>query len=198
MTFPGSEKLHVLVVAAGAALAADVARMAAADAGVVTLADADAARLAALEVAPGENGAPIETVWVDFADSGQVRAWAATLADFRRTPQLVICCCAAACAEGRRPRRPADVALTPVTPPGCPAMAAAEALRPDLFLHAEPLRRSVFDRALAVIRHPTLSGLLTRERLAPADALAYAKGGACAGRRLHLIPSRQSAPAPAA
>jgi hypothetical protein len=192
MSLPDPGKLHVLVVAAGAALASDVARMAAADAGVVTIADADAARLSALEVGPREIGAPIETVWLDFADGVQVRAWAATLTDFRRTPQLMICCCAAARSEVCRPRRPADVALTPLAPSSCPARAAAEVLRPDLFLHAEPLRRSAFDRALAVIRHPTLGGLLTRERLRPADALAYAKGGARAGRRLHLIPNHPS------
>jgi len=192
MSALGPEKLHVLVVAAGAALAADVARMAAADAGVVTLADSDPELLAALELASTGIDSPIETVWVDFADCGHVRAWAATLTDFRRAPQLVICCCAAARTGACRPRRPVDIALTPLTPPGCPALSAAEALRPDLFLHAEPLRRSVFDRALAVIRHPTLSGLLTRERLGAADALAYAKGGARAGRRLHLIPTHPS------
>ena len=44
----------------------------------------------------------------------------------------------------------------------CPAAIAERVLQPTLFLHAEPTRRSVFDRALAVLRHPTLRGLLER------------------------------------
>jgi hypothetical protein len=44
----------------------------------------------------------------------------------------------------------------------CPAVVAERILQPTLFLHAESLRQSVFDRALAVIRHPTLRGVLSR------------------------------------
>jgi hypothetical protein len=56
--------------------------------------------------------------------------------------------------------------------------AIAEAVRrPALFLHAEPLRRSSSDRALPVLRHPTLRGVLERAsgrgRFIPDGAVPY-------------------------
>ncbi|HEX3408008.1 MAG TPA: hypothetical protein VHS81_12290, partial [Caulobacteraceae bacterium] len=61
-----------------------------------------------------------------------------------------------------RSGQPDDVALSEGRRPRCPAAIAERVLQPTLFLHAEPTRRSVFDRALAVLRHPTLRGLLER------------------------------------
>jgi hypothetical protein len=48
-----------------------------------------------------------------------------------------------------------------------------------MVLHAEPLRRSVFDKAISVLRHPTLRGVLERAPgrggFAPADVIPYAQ-----------------------
>jgi hypothetical protein len=71
------------------------------------------------------------------------------------------------------------VALSEAPRQRCPATIAERVLQPTLFLHAEPTRRSVFDRALAALRHPTLRGLLERAPgrsvFSPEHAIGYVR-----------------------
>jgi NAD(P)-dependent dehydrogenase (short-subunit alcohol dehydrogenase family) len=172
MTAPILEKLQVLVTGVDAAIARDVARLVAAEGASVTAADRDPARLSRLERDLGLYRTRIETAAVDLASQAEVRLWEASLAGFARLPHLMICCCGSSAplsSVARRPRQaaaaaghPDAVALSEGRRHRCPATIAERVLQPTLFLHAEPTRRSVFDRALAALRHPTLRGLLER------------------------------------
>jgi hypothetical protein len=149
-----------------------VARLVAAEGASVMAADRDPARLSRLERDLGLYRTRIETAAVDLASQAEVRLWEASLAGFARLPHLMICCCgssASLSSGARRPRQaaaaaghPDAVALSEGRRHRCPATIAERVLQPTLFLHAEPTRRSVFDRALAALRHPTLRGLLER------------------------------------
>jgi NAD(P)-dependent dehydrogenase (short-subunit alcohol dehydrogenase family) len=172
MTAPVLEKLHVLVTGVDAAIARDVARLVAGEGASVVAADRDAAKLSRLERDLGLFRTRIETAAVDLGSQTEVRLWNDSLAAFGRLPHLMICCCgspalhpAPARRSGRAASRsvqPDSVALSEARRHRCPAAIAERVLQPTLFLHAEPTRRSVFDRALASLRHPTLRGLLER------------------------------------
>ena len=178
------EQLQVLVTGVDAAIARDVVRLLVEEGASVVAADPDPAKLARLDRDVGPYHPRFETAVVDLADADEVREWEARLRRFGRAPELIVCCCGSpACARGpARRTRPSpavrDVALGEHRSVGCPADVAARLLQPALFLHAGPLRRSVFDRAISVLRHPTLRGLIER---APAwtglgPALPYARG----------------------
>jgi hypothetical protein len=162
------DKLQVMVIGVDAAIARDVVRLVIAEGASVIAADRDAAKLARLDRDVGLYRTCVETAVIDLASAGEVRLWETTLRAFGRLPHLMICCCGSpACppftpARGRSRRPSGDVALSEHRTKNCPARFAEQMLQPTLFLHAEPLRRSVFDRALAVLRHPTLRGLLER------------------------------------
>ncbi|HWF78413.1 MAG TPA: SDR family NAD(P)-dependent oxidoreductase [Caulobacteraceae bacterium] len=216
------EKLQVVVTGVDAAIARDVARLVAGEGASVIAADRDLARLARLERDLGLYRTRIETAQVDLGSHAEVRLWEESLAAFGRLPHVMICCCglpaprtAAAGAppksEPRRGGQPDDVALTEGRRPRCPATIAERVLQPTLFLHAEPTRRTVFDRALAVLRHPTLRGLLGRapgrsvfspEQQIPYVRIAsqlyslrrHASGDAPTGRRIRLIPPNDTPP----
>jgi hypothetical protein len=176
MTAPILEELQVLVTGVDAAIARDVARLVAGEGACVLAADRDPATLSRLERDLGLYRTRIETAAVDLASQAEVRLWEAQLGAFGRLPHVMICCCGSPAPQpasnrataARRPRpasragHPEDVILTEARRQRCPAAIAERVLQPTLFLHAEPTRRSVFDRALAVLRHPTLRGLLER------------------------------------
>ena len=163
------DKLHVLVTGVDAAIARDVVRLLVAEGASVIAADKDAGKLARLDRDVGLYRTRVETAAVDLANAGEVKLWEASLRAFGRLPHLMICCCGSpACRAdptppGRRPRGSVDdVALSEQKVRGCSAQVAQQVLAPTLFLHAEPLRRSAFNRALSALRHPTLRGVLDR------------------------------------
>jgi NAD(P)-dependent dehydrogenase (short-subunit alcohol dehydrogenase family) len=171
------DKLQVLVTGVDTAIARDVVRLVAAEGASVIAADKDATRLARLDRDVGLFRAHVETAAIDLASTSEVRLWEGSLRAFARLPHLMICCCGAAPCPSepigptrRRAIRPggrvnpglADVALSEHEGRDCPALIARRVLQPTLFLHAEPLRRSAFNRALSVLRHPTLRGVLER------------------------------------
>jgi len=172
MTAPILEKLQVLVTGVDAAIARDVARLVAGEGATVIAADRDVDKLSRLERDLGLFRTRIETAAVDLGSQAEVRLWNESLAAFGRLPHLMICCCGSPAPQpsaSRRPRRvsaraaqPDSVALSEARRHRCPAMIAERVLQPTLFLHAEQTRRSVFDRALSSLRHPTLRGLLER------------------------------------
>ncbi len=172
MTATVLEELQVLVTGVDAAIARDVARLVAGEGASVTAADRDPAKLARLERDLGLYRTRIDTAAVDLGSPAEVRLWQRSLGAFGRLPHVMICCCGSppprtASARGARSAAPGagqpdDVSLSEARRQRCPATIAARSLQPTLFLHAEPTRRSVFDRALAVLRHPTLRGLLER------------------------------------
>ena len=178
MSAPALDRLQVLVTGVDAAVARDVARLVAADGAAVMAADRDAGALARLQRDLGLYRTRIETAPVDLASQAEVRLWEESLAAFGQLPHVMICCCGSP-APPSPARRKAAAAISPAggaSPSGepdavalsegrrrrCPGEIAERMLKPALFLHAEPTRRSVFDRALAVLRHPTLRGLLAR------------------------------------
>lgn len=184
------EKLQVLVTGVDAAIARDVARLVASEGASVIAADRDKAKLSRLERDLGLFRTRIDTAAVDLASQAEVRLWEASLAGFGRLPHLMICCCGspapplppASRRSGRGPSRaaaPDSVALSEARRHRCPASIAERVLQPTLFLHAEPTRRSVFDRALASLRHPTLRGLLERAPgrsvFSPEHAVGYVR-----------------------
>src|SRR6185312_1889249 len=175
MNAPALDKLQVLVTGVDAALARDVARLVAAEGASVLAADREPARLARLERDLGLFRTRIETAPIDLGSQAEVRLWEQSLSAFGRLPHVMICCCGlpASPRPGRQGParhadrdaaavRPDDVTLSEARRRRCPAEIAERVLKPALFLHAEPTRRSVFNRALAVLRHPTLRGLLER------------------------------------
>ncbi|HEY1426951.1 MAG TPA: hypothetical protein VGF50_09795 [Caulobacteraceae bacterium] len=174
MNPPALDKLQVLVTGVEAAIARDVARLVAAEGARVMAADGDVGRLMRLQRDLGLFRTQVETATVDLASPAEVRLWEESLSAFGRLPHVMICCCgsqppaqpaggkAAAQAAPPRGAAPEDVTLSEGRRRRCPAQIAERVLKPALFLHAEPTRRSVFDRALAVLRHPTLRGLLAR------------------------------------
>jgi len=162
------EKLHVLVTGVDAAIARDVVSLLAQDGASVIAADREPEALDRLQRDIGLYRAEISVAQVELAAPSEVGLWEASLAAFGRLPHLMICCCAAAAGHPAAAdpddasTQPDDVALRERSNGGCLAAVAERLLRPALFLHAEPLRRSAFDRALAVLRHPTLRGVLER------------------------------------
>ena len=218
MNAPAFDKLQVLVTGVDAVIARDVARLVAGDGASVMAADADIGRLARLQRDLGLFRTEIETAQVDLASPAEVRLWEESLSAFGRLPHVMICCCGAvvssprpsgreAAAQSPSARRgePDDVSLSEGRRRRCPAQIAERMLKPALFLHAEPTRRSVFDRALSVLRHPTLRGLLARapgqglfspERTVPYVRIASelyslrraTDGDPPAGRRIRLLP----------
>jgi NAD(P)-dependent dehydrogenase (short-subunit alcohol dehydrogenase family) len=215
MGVPVLEKLQVLVTGVDAAIARDVARLVAGEGASVLAADRDPARLARLERDLGLYRTQIETAPVDLGSQAEVRLWEQSLAAFGRLPHVMICCCGSpaprTASGGSRAGQPDDVTLSEGRRPRCPATIAERVLQPTLFLHAEPTRRSVFDRALAVLRHPTLRGLLERapgrsvfspERQVPYVRIAselyslrrHALEGAPPQGRIRLIPPNDAPP----
>jgi short chain dehydrogenase len=221
MTAPVLEKLHVLVTGVDAAIARDVARLVAGEGASVIAADRDAAKLSRLERDLGLFRTRIETAAVDLGSQAEVRLWNESLAAFGRLPHVMICCCgspaphaAATRRPGRAARRaaqPDSVALSEARRHRCPATIAERVLQPTLFLHAEPTRRSVFDRALASLRHPTLRGLLERgpgrSVFSPEHAIGYVRiadqiyslrrqplGDAAPRGRIRLLPPDDAPP----
>lgn len=184
MTALALEKLQVLVTGVSAAIARDVVRLLVEEGASVIAADRDPARLAQLDRDVGLYRARLETMAIDLANLDAAREWGERLRRIGRGPQLVVCCCGAPSAAGSKRIRHAaparDVALGEHRVSGCPVAAAVKVLQPTLFLHAEPLRRTVFDRAISVLRHPTLRGLMDRAgRTADAGvsaAVPYARG----------------------
>jgi NAD(P)-dependent dehydrogenase (short-subunit alcohol dehydrogenase family) len=174
MLAPPPDRLYVLVTGVDAALARDVVRLLAEDGASVIAADPNVDALYRLGRDVGPFRAEIEVAQVDLESPRDVAVWKSTLVQFNRLPQLMICCCGAPAyhlgpsAHRARAAPPDDVALSERSDSGCLATVAEQVLRPALFLHAEPLRRSAFNRALAVLRHPTLRGVLER---APARRL---------------------------
>jgi hypothetical protein len=168
MLAPPPDKLQVLVTGLDAAIARDVVRLLAEDGAGVIAADLNVDALYRLARDVGPYRAGIELAQVDLGSPRDVGLWESTLVHFNRHPHLMICCCGApayhlgpsAHRAGATP--PDDVALCEGADSGCLAAVAERVLRPALFLHAEPLRRSAFNRALAVLRHPTLRGVLER------------------------------------
>jgi NAD(P)-dependent dehydrogenase (short-subunit alcohol dehydrogenase family) len=162
------DKLQVLVTGLDAAIARDVVRLLADDGASVIAADRNVDALYRLSRDIGPCRADIEVAQVDLESLPEIAAWEAALANFNRLPQLMICCCGApayhlaSAPRDARAATPDDVALREESDGGCLAGLAERALRPALFLHAEPLRRSAFNRAIAVLRHPTLRGVLER------------------------------------
>lgn len=167
MSAPVPDKLHVLVTGVDAAVARDVVRLAAAAGARVSAADADVGKLARLDHDAGLPDAGLGTMALDLASLGAVQLWGAALRAAGRLPQLMICCCGAPVSQApptgeRRSGGAVDVALSGHRGGDCPALAAEQALRPALFLHAEALRGARFDKTIAVLRHPTLRGVLER------------------------------------
>jgi NAD(P)-dependent dehydrogenase (short-subunit alcohol dehydrogenase family) len=165
------DKLQVLVTGVDAAIARDIVRLAVSGGASVIAADGDAAKLGRLDRDVGLYRTRVETAHVNLASLAEVKLWEGSLRAFGRLPHLLICCCnSPACpAEPAKPsvRRgravaAADVALSEWKGLDCPAQLANRVLQPTLFLHAEPLRRSAFNRAISVLRHPTLRGVLDR------------------------------------
>jgi hypothetical protein len=184
MTAPAFEKLQVLLTGVDAAIARDVARLVVADGGRVVAADKDAGRLARLRRDLGLYRAAIETAEIDLASRAEVRLWEESLRATDRLPHLMICCCGATAgpASGAAAARAAqlgDVSLSERKARHCLAATAEQVLQPTLSLHALPLRQSAFDRALAVIRHPTLRGVLARAPgrgvFSPAGLIPYVR-----------------------
>jgi NAD(P)-dependent dehydrogenase (short-subunit alcohol dehydrogenase family) len=207
MTAPVLERLHVLVTGVGAAIARDVVRLVVSEGATVVAADPDTGKLARLYHDVGLCRTRVETASIDLASESQLRTWEMSLSAHGRTPQLMVCCCGSpasppAVGKGaRRPSRPADISLGAHPGRHCPGRIAQRVLQPTIFLHAEPLRRSVFDRAVAVLRHPTLLGVLERGpgRGVPSldGAIPYVRTEAptpAPGRRLHLVPPSEPAP----
>jgi hypothetical protein len=167
MSLQAFEKLQVLVTGVDAAIARDVVRVIVCEGASVIAADKDAAKLARLDRDLGLFRTPVETAQIDLSSPAEMRLWEASLSGSGRLPHLMICCCGGAGGPAGRKgagqvAQPSDVALSEHRRPNCPGLLAERLLQPALFLHAEPLRQSVFDRALAVIRHPTLRGVLAR------------------------------------
>ena len=221
MSAPLLEKLQVVVTGVDAAIARDVARLVAADGASVTAADRDAAKLARLQRDLSLFRTRIETAPIDLASPAEVRLWEESLAVLGRLPHLMVCCCGAPPTLPAPPRQPdratprADhpdaVALSETRRHRCLAAIAERLLQPTLFLHAEPTRRSVFDRALAALRHPTLRGLLERAPgrsvFSPEHAIPYVRiasqiyslrrhppGDAPPKGRIRLIPPHDAPP----
>ncbi len=220
MNAPVLEQLQVVVTGVDAAIARDVARLVVAEGASVIAADRDPARLARLERDLGLYRTRVETAPVDLGSQAEVRLWEASLAAFGRLPHVMICCCgspapatatSAPRAKAARGRQPDDVTLSEGRRPRCPATIAERVLQPTLFLHAEPTRRSVFDRALAVLRHPTLRGLLERAPgrsvFSPEQQVPYVRiasqlyslrrqtlNDTPPGRRIRLIPPDDAPP----
>jgi NAD(P)-dependent dehydrogenase (short-subunit alcohol dehydrogenase family) len=211
------EKLQVLVTGVEATVARDVARLIVSEGGSVIAADRDAAKLARLDRDLGLYRTPIETAHIDLSNKAELRLWGESLSAFGRLPHLMICCCGAASdplSRGNGSAQAAqlsDVALGERKQRNCPGLVAQSVLQPTLFLHAEPLRRSAFDRALAVIRHPTLRGVLGRAPgrgvFNPAGLIPYVRiashlysirrpfdGQTDKGGRLRLIPPTDRSP----
>jgi len=179
------EKLQVLVTGVDAAIARDVISLLAQDGASVIAADRDPDALDRLARDIGLYRAEISVAQVELGVASKIKLWEASLAAFGRRPHLMICCCGSptgrCTAEGRQEQPPLsdDVALSEQRDPECLAALAERLLRPALFLHAEPLRRSDFDRALAVLRHPTLRGVLERSPgrglFHPSSAIPYVR-----------------------
>jgi hypothetical protein len=207
------EKLQVLVTGLDAAIARDVARMIVSEGGSVLAADKDAAKLSRLERDLGLYQTSIESAQIDLASPAEVKLWQGALSAFDSLPHLMICCCCAAAAAGRRSRatiraadaQPTDVALSENKARSCPAVLAQRVLQPALFVHADALRHSAFDPAIAVIRHPTLRGVLARAPagrvFSPTGVIPYVRiasqvdsvrrhldGETTPGGRLRLVP----------
>jgi NAD(P)-dependent dehydrogenase (short-subunit alcohol dehydrogenase family) len=167
MSSPVLDKLHVMVTGVDTAIARDVVRLLVAEGASVIAADRDAEKLARLDRDVGLYRTRVETAAIDLSNISEIRLWETSLRAFNRLPHLMVCCCGSpACAtvaktSGAR-RHLSDVALSEHKSRNCPAAVAERVLAPTLFLHAEPLRRSAFDRALSVLRHPTLRGVLER------------------------------------
>ncbi len=211
------EKLQVLMTGVDAAIARDVARMIVSEGGSVVAADRDKAKLARIERDLGLYRASIETAQVDLGSPAEVRLWEASLSAFGRLPHLMICCCGVVAGVNSRDTtsaintQPMDVALREHKGRDCPAALAERILQPALFLHAEILRHSAFDRAIAVIRHPTLRGVLARTPARgvfnPAGLIPYVRiasqvysvrrqldGEITRGGRLRLLPPSANPP----
>ena len=160
------DKLQVLLTGVEAAASRDVVRLLVAGGASVIAADPDGARLARLERDAGLYRTHIETTEIDLADETEIRLWEDALRSFKRLPHMMICCCGAPAAHAGGQAGPwragGDVSLSERGADDCPALAAARILRPSIFLHAEPVRRSTFNRAIAALRHPTLQGVLER------------------------------------
>ena len=159
------ERLQVLMTGVESASARDVARLIVSEGAGVIAMHAQADALACLERDLRRQGVPIETAQVDLGNPAEVRVWQASLS---RRPKLIVCCCGAIaertsrCTGHRMQLLPNDVSLSGHSAACCPARAAVLVLWPTLFLHAEFLRPATFDRTLAVVRHPTLLGVLAR------------------------------------
>lgn len=160
------DKLQVLVTGVDAAASRDVVRLLVAEGASVIAADPDGAKLARLERDAGLYRTHVETNQIDLTDISELRLWEDALRSFRRLPHMMICCCGGPSLHAPRRAAPflaeTDVALTEHRAGDCPALTAARVLQPSLFLHAEPARRSSFNRTLAALRHPTLQGVLER------------------------------------
>jgi len=177
------EKLQVLITGVDAAIARDVVRLIGGDGGSVVAADKDAAKLARLDRDLGLFRTPVETAQIDLANHAEIRLWEASLRGSGRLPHLMICCCAGGAAASQTKLRQvaslSDIALSEHPVRDCPGHIAERVLKPALFLHAQPLRQSVFNRALAVIRHPTLRGVLAhgpgRGVFHPAGLIPYVR-----------------------
>jgi len=163
------DRLQVMVTGVDAAIARDIVRLAVAEGASLIAADADATKLARLERDVGLYRTQLETAHVNLASQGEVALWEGSLRAFGRLPHLLICCCnSPACprapsklsARAVRASAPSDVTLSEFKGHDCPAILVNQMLRPTLFLHAEPLRRTAFNRAISVLRHPTLRGVL--------------------------------------
>jgi hypothetical protein len=172
MPFPTLDKLKVLVTGVDTAIARDVVRLVAAEGASVVAADPDTGKLAQLDADVGLCRTRVATTAIDLASPVGVRLWQETQPACDLRPHLMICCCGAPRAGRGRSAQAGDVTLSEQAPAHCPALAAARVLQPTLFLHAQPLRHSVFDRAISVLRHPTLRGVLERSQAGGADAVA--------------------------
>ena len=220
MNAPALDKLQVLVTGVDAWIARDVARLVVAEGASVIAADRNDAALERLARDLGLFRTKIETAPVDLGSVAEVRLWEESLSAFGRLPHVMICCCGSPDrAWQARPPASADVSrgapdavtLSENRRKRCPAEIAQRVLKPALFLHAEPTRRSVFDRALAVLRHPTLRGLLERAPgrgvFSPERAIPYVRiaselyslrravdGEPAPGGRIRLIPPDGASP----
>ena len=185
MPAPLPDKLQVLVTGLDAAIARDVVRLLAENGAAVIVADRNVDALYRLGRDVGPCRAGIELAQVDLESPRDVGLWESTLVQCNRHPHLMVCCCGAPAYHLGPPAHRAgaapaeDVALTEGSDGGCLAALAERALRPALFLHAEPLRRSALNRAIAVLRHPTLRGVLERapgrRPLNPSSAIPYVR-----------------------
>jgi NAD(P)-dependent dehydrogenase (short-subunit alcohol dehydrogenase family) len=205
------EKRQVLVTGVDAAIARDVVRLIVSEGGAVIAADKNPSKLARLERDLGLYRTPVEVAQIDLSSKAELRLWEDSLRAFGRLPHLMVCCCGAtshATSRGARlidSTQLSDVSLRERKEGNCPGLVAESILQPTLFLHAEPLRRTAFDRALSVIRHPTLRGVLDREPgrgvFNPTGAIPYVRiashvysvrrqldGQVDKGGRLRLVP----------